>query len=75
MFPPQGAAQSAPREAAARSVRITPPGMRLRARPPVLLKISLKKAIIFFQRHQSINFVTFSHRRIGALMALTFFFF
>jgi hypothetical protein len=42
----------------------------IRARPPVLLKICLKKAIIFFQRHQSINFVTFSHGRIGALMAL-----
>jgi hypothetical protein len=47
----------------------------IRAWPPVWLKICLKKAIIFFQRHQSINFVTFSHRRIGALMALTFFFF
>ena len=37
----------------------------LRAWPPVLLKIYLKKAIILFQGHQSINFVTFSHCRIG----------
>ena len=47
------------------------PGL-LRARPPVLLKICLKKAIIFFQRHQPANFVTFSQSRIGPLMALTF---
>jgi hypothetical protein len=39
-------------------------GQTVRAWPPVLLKIYLKKAIILFQGHQSINFVTFSQCRI-----------